>query len=111
MVPPFEEAAFAMQPGGMSGIVETRFGYHIIKVTDRQEASVTPFEEAEAGIIENLTRQKKSEIAQAFLDQLKEQATIVYAEGYGPQVAPTPATRPAPVKVAAPPAPADANAN
>jgi len=109
MVPPFDKAAFAMQPGEMSGIVETKFGYHIIKVTDRQEAGVTPFEEAKAGIIEKLTMQKKSEIAQTFLETLKEKATIVYAEGSG--LAAAPAVRPAPVQVAAPPAPADANAN
>ncbi|MEA1871731.1 MAG: peptidylprolyl isomerase [Candidatus Bipolaricaulota bacterium] len=45
MVPEFEEAAFALQVGEMSGIVKTEFGYHIIMVTDRKEAHTPTLDE------------------------------------------------------------------
>lgn len=49
MVEPFEEAAFSMEPGEISDLVETDYGYHIIKVTDKINET-TSYEEAKDGI-------------------------------------------------------------
>ena len=54
MVAPFSEAAFALEVDGISDLVETRFGLHIIKVLERQEAGETPFEEVREDIARGL---------------------------------------------------------
>jgi peptidyl-prolyl cis-trans isomerase C len=90
MVSPFEKVAFELQPGQVSDVVETRFGYHIIKVTDRKNASLKPFEDEKDDIIKNLENNKKGEIAAKYLESLKAEANIVYPPGKEPQTPPTP---------------------
>jgi peptidyl-prolyl cis-trans isomerase C len=84
MVPPFEKAAFDLEVGKVSDIVETQFGYHIIKVTDRKEASTTSFEQAKNNIIRQLTQEKQSEFANEYIESLKAEADIVYPPGKDP---------------------------
>ncbi len=105
-VKPFENAAFALQVGEVSDVVETQHGYHIIKVTDRRDASHTAFEEAKGDIINTLTQQKRTDLARKYIESLKEQAKIVYTSGSTPD-ANQPATRAAPPT--ATPAPAEPN--
>ncbi len=94
MVAPFEKAAFAMKVGEVSDIVETRFGYHIIKVTDHKDASTTSFEQAKNSLIRQLTQNKQKEFANKYIESLKAAADIVYPPGKEPAPpAPAPAPR------------------
>lgn len=72
MVAEFEEAAFAAQIGQVVGPVKTQFGYHLIKVEAKNEASVASFEEVAEQIGVNLVQRKQSAIYTAKVNELRE---------------------------------------
>lgn len=71
MVPSFEQAAFAMQPGQVSDPVKSQFGYHIIKVEAKEAKS---FDDVKA----ELEKRLKPEQSQKALDELQKKSAVVY---------------------------------
>jgi peptidyl-prolyl cis-trans isomerase C len=80
MVPPFEEAAFSMEPGDLSNVVETRFGYHLIKVTGKQEEGMQNLEEVRPQLTDFLSNQKKQDKVMEYIAGLRENADIVMTD-------------------------------
>ena len=69
MVPEFENAAFALKKGEVSGLVKTQFGWHIIKVEDRKEATAQTLDDVREKLTLQIAQEKASEKVTELLDQ------------------------------------------
>jgi peptidyl-prolyl cis-trans isomerase D len=70
MVPEFEQKAFSMQPGDISDLVKTQFGYHIIKLVDKKPAETKPLAEVRSQIEDQLKWEEAQAQAQKLADQI-----------------------------------------
>lgn len=74
MVKLFEDAAFSLSPGDISGIVETQFGYHIIKVEEKKDASIESYEEAKEKISQKLLQERIKSKVNEFIEEAMKDA-------------------------------------
>ena len=76
MVKPFEDAAFAMKINEVSGPVETRFGYHLIKVNDKKPEQTLAYADVKDKIAQRLKQEKVAKAAKVYVENLKKAAKI-----------------------------------
>lgn len=77
--PEFEQGVFGLKAGEVSDIVETPFGYHIIKADERTEARTATLEESREYIRKRLLEQNRQKAAQEFLDRLSRETGLEVA--------------------------------
>jgi peptidyl-prolyl cis-trans isomerase C len=80
-VKPFEDALFSLKPGEVSGVIETKFGYHIIKAEERKDASEESFDDAKEKIRQKITQERIKSAVTEFIDKaMKDNKAEVFPE-------------------------------
>ena len=78
MVPEFEAAAFSQEIDKVGDVVETQFGYHLIKTTKHEQAGVRSLADVKDQLQDYLTGKKKQEALLAYIEELKAKANIEF---------------------------------
>ena len=76
LVPEIEEVCYDMKVGEISGVVKTRFGYHVIMLTERKEPRIKELPEVHDAIEQILARLKKRTVFNEYVTDLKEESQI-----------------------------------
>jgi peptidyl-prolyl cis-trans isomerase C len=76
MLPEFEEAAFALEPGALSDVVETDYGFHLLRVEEKRAPALQPYAEVSGALRTMLTLDKKTQAVDAYVEQLVKEQKI-----------------------------------
>jgi peptidyl-prolyl cis-trans isomerase C len=76
MIPAFEEAAFALKPGELSGVIETEYGYHIIKMEEKKEAVLEPYDKIKDKVKDQALQEMKKAAATEFVEKALKNAKV-----------------------------------
>ena len=76
MVKPFEEVAFTLEPGKVSDVVTTKFGYHLIKVVEKKPETTIPFDAVKPRIEQYLKQEEVQKEVKQFIEKSRKEAKV-----------------------------------
>lgn len=81
MVPAFEEVAFSLKPGEVSGIIETEYGYHLIKMEEKKDAHLEPYENIKDKVKDQALQEMRKAAVTEFVEKALKNARVEVFSG------------------------------